>query len=228
MSPLTELNCRPSPYHGDALPTELRGLSQRLIDRMPQECSYPNVHLPSIQSYYSQSMGNGLQIRLAEHEDAQAIQEIYNNEVRNSTATFDLVERTIEEQKEWLRKRSGAFSVLVAELDKEVVGFASLSPYKERAAYRTTVEDSVYVEKNFRNQGIARKLLSHLLEVAESSGFHAVIARIGGGNESSISLHKKFGFTIVGTEKEIGRKFGKWQNVVVMQTILNASGPEPE
>ena len=84
------------------------------------------------------------------------------------------------------------------------------------------------MDKNFRNQGIAGKLLSHLLEVAESSGFHAVIARIGGGNESSISLHKKFGFTIVGTEKEIGRKFGKWQNVVVMQTILNASGPEPE
>ena len=195
---------------------------------MPQECSYPNVHLPSIQSYYSQSMGKELQIRLAEQKDAQAIQKIYNNEVRNSTATFDLVERTIEEQKEWLRKRSGAFSVLVAQLDTEIVGFAALSPYKERAAYRTTVEDSVYVDERFRSQGIAGELLSDLLGVAESSGFHAVIARIGGGNESSIALHKRFGFIIVGTEKEIGRKFGKWQNVVVMQTILNANGPEPE
>ena len=173
-------------------------------------------------------MGKELQIRLAEQKDAQAIQKIYNNEVRNSTATFDLVERTIEEQKEWLRKRSGAFSVLVAELDTEIVGFASLSPYKERAAYRTTVEDSVYVDERFRSQGIAGELLSDLLGVAESSGFHAVIARIGGGNKSSIALHKRFGFIIVGTEKEIGRKFGKWQNVVVMQTILNANGPEPE
>ena len=84
------------------------------------------------------------------------------------------------------------------------------------------------MDERFRSQGIAGELLSDLLGGAESSGFHAVIARIGGGNESSIALHKRFGFIIVGTEKEIGRKFGKWQNVVVMQTILNANGPEPE
>ena len=195
---------------------------------MPRQCSYPNVHLPAVKPYYSQSMEKGIQIRLAKQKDAETIRKIYNHEVRNSTATFDLVERTTEEQEEWLTERSGAFSVLVAEMSNKILGFASLSPYKSRAAYRTTVEDSIYINEEFRNQGIAGELLSHLLEVAESSGFHAVIARIGGANEASIYLHQRFGFEIVGTEKEIGRKFGKWQDVVVMQTIINASGPEPK
>ena len=173
-------------------------------------------------------MEKGIQIRLAKQKDAKAIQEIYNHEVRNSTATFDLVERTTQQQEEWLDERSGAFSVLVAEMGSKILGFASLSPYKARAAYRTTVEDSIYINEEFRNQGIAGELLSHLLDVAESSVFHAVIARIGGANKASIYLHQRFGFEIVGTEKEIGRKFGKWQDVVVMQTIINAGGPEPK
>ena len=195
---------------------------------MPRQCSYPNVHLPAVKPYYSQSMEKGIQIRLAKQKDAETIREIYNHEVRNSTATFDLVERTTEEQEEWLTERSGAFSVLVAEMSNKILGFASLSPYKSRAAYRTTVEDSIYINEEFRNQGIAGELLFHLLEVAKSSGFHAVIARIGGANEASITLHQRFDFEIVGTEKEIGRKFGKWQDVVVMQRIINAGGPEPK
>ncbi|HAQ03403.1 MAG TPA: GNAT family N-acetyltransferase [Acidimicrobiaceae bacterium] len=195
---------------------------------MPRQCSYPNVHLPAVKPYYSQSMEKGIQIRLAKQKDAETIREIYNHEVRNSTATFDLVERTTEEQEEWLTERSGAFSVLVAEMSNKILGFASLSPYKSRAAYRTTVEDSIYINEEFRNQGIAGELLFHLLEVAKSSGFHAVIARIGGANEASIALHQRFDFEIVGTEKEIGRKFGKWQDVVVMQRIINAGGPEPK
>ena len=195
---------------------------------MPQEYGYPNVHLPAVKPYYSQSMEKEIQIRLSKQKDAEAIREIYNHEVRNSTATFDLVERNTQEQEEWLDDRSGAFSVLVAEMSSKILGFASLSPYNARAAYRTTVEDSIYINEEFRNQGIAGKLLSHLLEVAESSGFHAVIARSGGANEASISLHQRFGFEIVCTEKEIGRKFGKWQDVVIMQTIINPSGPEPK
>ena len=195
---------------------------------MPRQRSYPNVHLPAVKPYYSQSMEKGIQIRLAKQKDAETIREIYNHEVRNSTATFDLVERTTEEQEEWLTERSGAFSVLVAEMSNKILGFASLSPYKSRAAYRTTVEDSIYINEEFRNQGIAGELLFHLLEVAKSSGFHAVIARIGGANEASIALHQRFDFEIVGTEKEIGRKFGKWQDVVVMQRIINAGGPEPK
>ena len=123
-------------------------------------------------------MEKGIQIRLAKQKDAKAIQEIYNHEVRNSTATFDLVERTTQQQEEWLDERSGAFSVLVAEMGSKILGFASLSPYKARAAYRTTVEDSIYINEEFRNQGIAGKLLSHLLEVAAVSYTHLTLPTI--------------------------------------------------
>ncbi len=159
-------------------------------------------------------------IRLAEQADSEAIRRIYNQEVRQSVATFDLVERTPEGQAAWLSERSGAFSVLVAELDKLVVGFAALSPYKERAAYRTTVENSVYVDPDWQGRGVADGLLVELLVVARTTGFHVVVARIGGGNEASIALHEKHGFTWVGTEREVGRKFGRWQDVVIMQALL--------
>ena len=162
-----------------------------------------------------------LRTRLAQPGDSEAIRRIYNVEVLASTATFDLVERTAEEQVSWLTERSGAFSVLVAELDGVVVGFASLSPYRERAAYRTTVENSVYVDAGHRGCSVADALLGEMLEVARGSGFHSVVARVGGGNEASIALHAKHGFEMVGTEREIGRKFGRWQDVAVMQTILD-------
>ena len=86
-----------------------------------------------------------MEIRLATLDDAEAIRTIYNLEVEGSTATFDLVPRSLDDQRAWLAARSGAFSALVADEGGDVVGFASLSAYKERAAYRTTVEDSVYV-----------------------------------------------------------------------------------
>ncbi len=170
-----------------------------------------------------------METRLARPDDAEAIRAIYNHEVRTSTATFDLVERTAEAHRTWMAERSGAFSVLVA-LDPKspgpagepaIVGFASLSPYKERAAYRGTVEDSIYVADGHRGRGIADRLLGDLLEVARTSGFHSVIARIGGGNEASTALHAKHGFSVVGVERQVGRKFNRWVDVTVMQAVFD-------
>ena len=161
-----------------------------------------------------------MEIRLAGPGDAEAIRAIYNHEVTTSTATFDLVERSLEDQKAWLAARAGAFSVLVAEIDDEVAGFASLSPFRERAAYRSTVENSVYVAADHRGRGVADRLLGNLLEVARTSGFHSVIARIGGNNEASTALHAKHGFREVGVERQVGRKFGRWQDVTVMQVVI--------
>ncbi len=162
-----------------------------------------------------------MQIRLAVPADAEAIRAIYNHEVVSSAATFDLVERSEEDQAAWLAERSGAFSVLVAEVDGEVAGFASLSSYRERAAYRSTVENSVYVGAEHRGLGIADRLLGALLEVGLTSGFHSIIARIGGGNVASMALHAKHGFTEVGVERQVGRKFGRWQDVTVMQVVFD-------
>jgi phosphinothricin acetyltransferase len=162
-----------------------------------------------------------ISVRPAEVADAEAIRTIYNAEVTTATSTFDLVPRTLADQEAWLAARSGAFSALVAvDGDGAVVGFGSLSPYKERAAYRTTVEDSVYVDGSRQGEGIGTALLSRLVDVARSSGFHTVIARIEASGTGSRALHAKCGFTLVGIEREVGRKFNRWLDVAVMQLLL--------
>lgn len=162
------------------------------------------------------------QVRLATVADAEAIRAIYNLEVLTSTVTFDLVPRTLAEQQAWLVDRNGAHAVLVAEgsADGSIWGFASLSPFRERPAYSTTVEDSVYVDRDHQGAGVGRALLTALVETATNHGFHTVIARIVGGHDASIALHAACGFEVVGTEREVGRKHRRWLDVVVMQRML--------
>jgi phosphinothricin acetyltransferase len=168
------------------------------------------------------SESESIAIRLATLADAQAIADIYNREVTTSTSTFDIVPRTLEQQQQWLAARSGAFAAIVAtdRATRRVVGFASLSPYKDRAAYSTTVEDSIYVHRDFAGRGIGTILLGRLVEVARESGFHSVIARIEAGGEASRALHTRCGFELVGIEREVGRKFNRWLSVAVMQRLL--------
>ncbi|MGH9118312.1 MAG: GNAT family N-acetyltransferase [Acidimicrobiales bacterium] len=161
-----------------------------------------------------------LRLRLADLADAAAIREIYNREVLESTATFDLVPRSLIEQRSWLAARSGAYAAVVAVVDDGVVGFGSLSPYRDRPAYSTSVEDSVYVDPAVQGRGIGRALLEELIRVAGAHGFHTVLARIVGGHDASIGLHRAAGFEVVGTEREVGRKFGRWLDVVVLQRLL--------
>ena len=158
---------------------------------------------------------------MARIDDAESIRTIYNREVTGSTATFDLVPRTLDDQRQWLAARSGAHAAVVAVDGTEtVVGFGSLSPYRERPAYSTTVEDSVYVAPGHQGEGVGRSLLTELVELATAHGFHSMMARIVGGHEASITLHRSVGFEVVGTEREVGRKFGRWLDVVLMQRLL--------
>ena len=161
-----------------------------------------------------------MEIRPARADDAEAMRAIYNVEVETSTVTFDLVPRSLADQRAWLAARSGAHVALVADEGGEVIGFGSLSPYRDRPAYSTSVEDSVYVHRDHQGRGVGRALLSGLLDTAQQSGFHAVFARIVGGHDASIALHAGLGFELVGTEREVGRKFGKWLDVVVMERLL--------
>jgi L-amino acid N-acyltransferase YncA len=162
----------------------------------------------------------GVELRVAVADDAEAIRAIYNVFVETTTFTFDLRARTLAEQRAWLAARSGAHSALVAVDAGTVVGFGSLSPYRDRPAYATSVEDSVYVSPDRQGKGIGKLVLGGLLDTAAASGFHAVFARIVGGHEASIGLHASFGFELVGIEREVGRKFGRWLDVVVMQRLL--------
>lgn len=164
--------------------------------------------------------GQGITVRLAAPGDGEPIRQIYNREVVGSTVTFDLVPRSEEGQRDWLESHAGAHPAIVAVEGDAVVGFGSLSAYRDRPAYRTTVEDSVYVHHEHRGRGVGRLLLAELVRLAERHGFHAVMARIVGGHEASIAVHRACGFEVVGVEREVGRKFGRWLDVVLMQRLL--------
>ncbi len=166
---------------------------------------------------------NEITTRLATIDDAEAIRSIYNHEVETHTTTLDIVPRSLEAQREWITQRSGAFSAVVGVMTAtpdSVVGFASMSPYRERAAYSTTVEDSVYVARDHAGLGIGRSLMDELIDTARGSGFHSMIARIEASGEASRALHRACGFELIGVERQVGRKFGRWLDMAVMQLML--------
>jgi L-amino acid N-acyltransferase YncA len=164
-----------------------------------------------------------MEVRLATLDDAEAIRQIYNREVTGSTVTFDLVPRSLADQRAWLAAHAGAHPAIVATDPAQqhaITGFGSLTAYRDRPAYATTVEDSVYVHHDARGKGVGGLLLNQLVDLATVHGFHAIMARIVGGHEASIALHQKCGFELVGVEREVGRKFGKWLDVALMQRLL--------
>ena len=161
-----------------------------------------------------------MQLRPARLADAERLCQIYNREVTETTATLDLVPRTLEEQRRYISERSGGLSVVVACDDGELIGFASLSFYRDRHGYRTSVEDSIYVDRAWQRRGVGLVLLGELLSVAANHGFHAVFARIVGPQQASVALHEAHGFTLVGVEREVARKFNRWHDVGLYQKLL--------
>ena len=129
-----------------------------------------------------------MDIRHATIDDAEELRRIYNHEVETSTSTFDLVPRTVDEQRAWIREREGALGVLVAEVDGRIVGFSSLSPYRNRPAYNTTVENSVYVDAGARGLGVGKALLNETVAMAKARGFHTVIAHISDTEVAELPL----------------------------------------
>lgn len=161
-----------------------------------------------------------MKVRRATLADAERLCQIYNREVEETTATLDLVPRGLDDQRRYLAERSGGLAVVVAEIDGEVMGFGGLSFYRDRPGYRTSVEDSVYVDRAAQGQGVGRAVLSELLGLATNHGFHTVFARIINSQEASMTLHQRLGFTLVGIEREVARKFGRWHDVALLQKLL--------
>ncbi len=156
----------------------------------------------------------------AEDADLPAIADIYNDAVLNSTATFDVQPWTPERRDQWFREHSHPYAVLVAVRGDDVVGWAALSPFQRKPAYRFAGETSLYVRADLRGEGIGAILLARLLDVAARNGFHSVLARIVGDNPVSLRLHRRFGFRRVGVEREVGYKFDRWLDVIVVQKLL--------
>jgi phosphinothricin acetyltransferase len=161
-------------------------------------------------------------IRPAQPRDLAVITAIYDNAVRHGTASFEL---DPPDQAEMARRyetlRAGGYPYLVAELDGNIVGYAYAGPYRARPAYRLSVEDSIYVAPQAQRRGIGGALLARLLAEAEAGGFRQMIAVIGdSANTGSIELHRDAGFRLVGTFENVGFKFGRWLDSVLMQRAL--------
>lgn len=162
-----------------------------------------------------------MKVRQATVRDAPAVLAIYNHQVLNSASTFDLVPRTLHEQETYILERTGGLRMLVAETDDgRIAGFAGLSFYRDRPGYRTTVENSIYVDVEHHRQGVASLLMSELISEARLGGFHTIVARIADAQEASTELHRKHGFEQIGIERQVGRKLGRWRDVAIMQLML--------
>ena len=149
----------------------------------------------------------------------RAVTEIYHHQVLHSPATFELVPPAFDEMLARYRAiQKDGFVYLVAQQGGEIAGYAYVSTYRARPAYRFTVENSVYIRPGFERRGLGRLLLQALLQECEKKPFRQVIAVIGDSeNVASIELHRALGFELIGTFHAVGFKFGRWLDSVLMQ-----------
>lgn len=167
---------------------------------------------------------SALRIRPAEMDDADDMAAIYGHHVLHGTASFEETPPTGEDMASRLGAiKAGAYPWLVAQTDGHLTGYAYLGPHSARSGYRLTAEDSIYVAPQWTGCGIGGHLLAALLTNARETGrFATVVATIGDSeNHASIELHRKAGFTHVGTAAGLGFKFGRFIDVVYMQLVLN-------
>ena len=166
-------------------------------------------------------MSDRVEIRAAREEDVPAILAIHNEAVLTTTAVWDELPRTLAEQQQWLAaKRAAPFPVLVAECAGEVAGYASYGSFRAWYGYRHTVENSVYVHGAHRRRGVGERLLGALIERARAEGRHVLIAGIEAGNDASLRLHAKLGYTQAAHLHEVGFKFERWLDLVLMERRL--------
>ena len=165
---------------------------------------------------------SALDIRIAEEADLPAITEIYEHAVRHGTATFELVPPDLAEMTRRYRALiDGGFPYFVATVEGDVVGYAYAGAYRPRPAYRFTVENSIYLRPSIHRRGIGLKLLQRLIIECEARGYRQMIAVIGdSANAGSIGVHTSTGFTLIGTHPNVGFKFGRWLDTVMMQRSL--------
>ena len=167
-----------------------------------------------------------VKIRPATCDDLPRLTEIYNYYVINTPITFDLQPVTVEQRARWYEEHTGTkrHRLFVAEDAGFVVGWAGTGPFRDRAAYDTSVEMSVYCANDAKGRGIGAAMYRVLLDTLKNEDINRVLAGITIPNETSIKLHRKFGFTDVGVFTECGRKFDRYWDVVWMERPLRLAG----
>lgn len=157
-------------------------------------------------------------IRTASSTDAAAIAEIWNREIRQGVSTFNSVEKTHEDVAAMISASGAAFQV--AEANDTVLGFATYYPFRGGVGYAFTKEHSIYLNEAAQGQGAGRALMVALLEVARSEGVHSMMAAISGENESGQRFHAALGFKPVAQVPQVGYKFNRWMDLILMQKFL--------
>jgi L-amino acid N-acyltransferase YncA len=160
-------------------------------------------------------------IRQATEKDLDAILEIVNYNILNTTAIYDYEPRTLIQQKAIFDdKVKAGFPLIIIEMNNDITGFGTYGTFRFKEGYKFTVEHSVYVSTHHQGKGLGKLLLSALIELAKKQKLHTMIAVIDAENQSSVEFHKQFGFETVGVLKESAFKFDKWLDTVFMQLIL--------
>jgi L-amino acid N-acyltransferase YncA len=162
------------------------------------------------------------EIRPALEADLPDVTEIYGHAVRFGTATFELIPPDLPEMtRRFKALMDDGYPYLVGVLDGRVVGYAYAGPYRPRPAYRFTVENSVYLRPSIHRRGIGLQLMQRLIAECEARGYRQMIAVIGdSANAGSIGVHSSSGFEMIGTHPNVGFKFGRWLDTVMMQRAL--------
>jgi L-amino acid N-acyltransferase YncA len=168
-----------------------------------------------------------LVVRDATLADASFIADVYNHYVRNGGATMDTVERSVGEQQLRLASMGSREVALVAELDGVLVGFCMLRAYSDRGGYAPTCETSTYLHPDAQRRGVGSALKRTIIARARALNYHHLSARIMTTNVSSIEYNLKLGYEIVGVQRQVGFRDGKWIDIVIMQLILD-DVPAPE
>lgn len=159
-------------------------------------------------------------IRNAKEEDLEELTYIYNWAVENTTASFDLKPQSVDKRREWFLHYGEDYPLIVAELEGKVVGYSSLSKFREKEGYKKTVEISLYISPEYQNMGIGKLLLEKIIEQGKNRGFHVIVAGITAGNEVSVKLHERFGFKFCARFNEVAYKFEKWLDCLFYQLII--------
>ena len=161
-----------------------------------------------------------IEIDIATKQDLNRIVEIYNWAIENSSATFDTDSKTIQSQFGWFESHDEKHPVIVARKNGRVLAWGSISPWSDRCAYSGTGEISFYVDPDFHRKGIGFNILKRLIEIGKEKNFRTLVSRIAGKSEASVHLHKKLGFSNIGTMKNVGKKFDEIIDVHLMQILF--------
>lgn len=160
-------------------------------------------------------------IRAARDTDIVQILKIWNREIRETLITFNSAEKTSDDLSSLLKQKAAdAQPFLVAEIDDEILGFATYGQFRGGVGYRHTAEHTVVLAPNARGQGVGRQLMSAVEFHAKKNGFHSMWAGVCAENPDGVAFHKRLGYAEIAQLPEVGFKFGRWLDLVLMQKHL--------